>query len=192
MRNLFCHHSMNHAYVKGKEYKQKDSMVYFSKKSMDVERLKMGENSPETRDQRGEAEVATAAERAPQQSEQDVTAAVAERKRAVEHAARSRQEMKDPLLVRIESLLSDGLADEYATLSPDKKQAFKQEGEALAVWLHGALASGAAKPHEVLMRLEKWLLIIEGKNRHSPWLLQEAYVRARRALKDMMYTQIGH
>lgn len=159
---------------------------------MDVERLKMGEKGPETREQSGEAEAAVATERAPQQSEQDVAAAVAERKRAAEHAARSRQEMKDPLLVRIESLLSDGLADEYTTLSPDKKQAFKQEGEALAVWLHGALANGAAKPHEVLMRLEKWLLIIEGKDRSSPWLLQEAYVRARRALKDMMHTEKGH
>ncbi len=159
---------------------------------MDVERLEMGEKSPETPEQYGEVEAVAATERAPQQSEQDVEAALAERKRAVEHAARSRQEMKDPLLVRIESLLSDGLADEYATLSPDKKQAFKQEGEALAVWLHSALASGAAKPHEVLVRLEKWLLIIEGKNRHSPWLLQEAYVRTRRALKDMMYNQRGH
>lgn len=159
---------------------------------MDVERLKMGEKGPETPEQRGEAEAVAAAERAPQQSEQDVAAAVAERKKAVEHAARSRKEMKDPLLVRIESLLSDGLADEYATLSPDKKQAFKQEGEVLAVWLHGALASGAAKPHEVLTRLEKWLLIIEGKDRSSPWLLQEAYVRTRRALKDMMHTERGH
>lgn len=159
---------------------------------MDVERLKIGENGHETRGEGGEAEMVATVERAPQQSGQDVGVAVAERKRAVEHAARSRQDMKDPLLVRIESLLSDGLADEYATLSSDKKQAFKKEGEDLAVWLHGALVSGAAKPHEVLMRLERWLLIIEGRDRSSPWLRQEAYIRARRALKDMMHVKIGH
>ncbi|MEK9156790.1 MAG: hypothetical protein AAB448_01485 [Patescibacteria group bacterium] len=159
---------------------------------MDVERLKVGEKGPETYESDNGAETATVAGVDRQQSEQDVAAAVAERKSAVEHAARSRREMKDPLLVRIESLLADGLADEYATLSPDKKQAFKQEGEALAVWLHSALANGTAKPHEVLMRLEGWLLIIEGKDRSSPWLLQEAYVRARRALEYMMYTEKGH
>lgn len=159
---------------------------------MDTERQEMAKKGPETRGVAPESQRPLEAERVAVQQEKDTASAVAERKKAAESAARATREMKDPLLVRVESLLSEGLADEYATLSPGKKQAFKQEGEMLAVWLHHALAKGDVKPHEVLARLEKWLLIIEGKDRSSPWLIQEAYVRARRAMREMKYEHIGH
>jgi len=159
---------------------------------MDVERFKIGENSPETRNQGSRVEADAVAERASQQPEQDTADAVAERRRILERAAPATRELKSPLLVRMESLLSEGLASEYVALSKDKKEPFRKEGEVLALWLESVIASGSVKPHEVLSRLERWLLIIEGKDRHAPWLVQEAYVRARRVLKEMMHTQIGH
>lgn len=113
-------------------------------------------------------------------------------RKAALNAARASREMKDPILVRIESVLSDGLAGEYAKLSAEKKAAFKAEGEELSVWLHEAAVSGKIKPHKVLAHIERWLLIIEAKDRSSPWLLQEAYVRARRIVKDLMYSTMGH
>lgn len=119
-------------------------------------------------------------------------AELAARRQEIERAARATKEMKDPLLVRIEAILSEGLSDEYAALSPEKKKAFKEEGEKLSQWLHGALATGKVTAHEVLAHLETWLLVIEGKDRSSPWLLQEAYIRARRIMKDLAHQEIGH
>lgn len=159
---------------------------------MVIEQEKRAERAPEIRDiaqgneQRVEIEGNAVAQ------EGNVEAAVAERRRAAENAARTHGEMKDQLLVRVESLLSEGLADEYAALSKDQKDAFRKEGETLALWLHGALSSGSVKPHKVLDRLERWLLIIEGKDRHAPWLIQEAYIRARRVLQEEMYNEKGH
>lgn len=159
---------------------------------MEVERSAGGEKSPEIRDQSGGAEAVAVTERTPQQPEQDVAVLVAQRRNAVEHAARPPQEMKSPMLRRIETVLSEGLAREYAALSENKREPFRNEGEQLAVWLEGALASGKVKPHEVLARMEHWLLILEGKDRYEHWLLQEAYNRTRRVMKEMMYSEIGH
>lgn len=159
---------------------------------MDVERLEMGEKSPETRGVAPESQQPLKAESATIQQEENIASAVAERRRAVENAARTTREMKDPLLVRVESLLSEGLADEYAALSGEKKKSFREEGEVLATWLKSAIARGAVKPHQVLARIEHWLLIIEEKDRHAPWLLQDAYIRARRVLNEEMYNEKGH
>lgn len=158
---------------------------------MDVERREGGLKTPEMTGAAVEIEP-TAPREAVVERDPAQEAALAERRQEAERAARATREMKDPLLVRIESLLSEGLSDEYATLSPEKKKAFKEEGERLSVWLHDALASGKITAHEVLTRLETWLLVIEGKDRSSPWLLQEAYIRARRVMKDFMHKEMGH
>lgn len=159
---------------------------------MEVERLNMGENTPEIHEQGGVARAVAAAEQAPLQSEQDVAAELAHRRSAVERAARSPREMKSPRLQRIEAALSKGLAEEYAALPENKKESFRQEGERLALWLEGALAGGTLKHHEVLTRMEHWLLTLEGRNCSEHWLLQEAFVRTRSMLREIVSSEFGH
>jgi hypothetical protein len=167
-------------------------MVYFEKKSMDVERREGAMRASEMGGAgTGSAPLPERAQKAPREAV-DTAVGIDARRKAALNAARASREMKDPLLVRIEAALSDGLATEYAKLSVEKKAAFKAEGEKLSAWLHEAAASGRIKPHEVLAHLERWLLIIEAKDRSSPWLLQEAYVRARRMVKELMYNSMGH
>lgn len=158
---------------------------------MDVERREGGIKTPEKMSTSVEIEP-TVSQEAAVERDPAQEAALAQRRQEAERAARATREMKDPLLVRIEAILSEGLSDEYATLSPEKKKAFKEEGERLSTWLHSALATGTVTAHEVLTRLEAWLLVIEGKDRASPWLLQEAYIRARRVMKDLMHQEMGH
>lgn len=159
---------------------------------MDVERREGGLKTPEMGGTSVETEPAAPKEATVERGTSQDTVALAARLQEAERAARATKEMKDPLLVRIEAILSEGLSDEYATLSPEKKRVFREEGEELSVWLHGAIATGKVKAHEVLKRIEHWLLVIEAKDRSSPWLLQEAYIRARRILKDLMYQEMGH
>lgn len=167
-------------------------MVYFEKKSMDVERKEGGLRASEMEGEMPKyaAPVQERGAVAPPEASSD--ASIEARRQAAARAARPAREMKDQLLTRIEATLSEGLADEYATLSPKQKQEFKQSGERLAQWLHEEVANGKISPHHVLSRLEDWLLIIEAKDRSSPWLLQEAYVRARRIMKDFVYPTRGH
>jgi hypothetical protein len=97
----------------------------------------------------------------------------------------------DSLFARIEHLLSAGLGAEFATLSSDEQKVFKKEGEDLARWLRDACRSGAVSPYHVLMRIEKWLCIIEdGRSPH--WLMREAHNRARMVLKAMRDSERGH
>lgn len=112
--------------------------------------------------------------------------------REAERLARSGRVEKDPLLVRIETALSENLSDEYAQLPQVTREVFRKEGEQLAHWLHIAFLRGTLHPHEVLTHIEKWLLIIEGKDRVAPWLLQEAYIRTRRFLRMARDDQRGH
>ncbi len=126
------------------------------------------------------------------QENEGMDSKIRERMQAAERAAQTTGAMKSADLVRIEEMLSHGLADEYATLSPEKKRLFRQEGEALALWLDEVFRTRSARSHEVLARIERWLLIIENKDRASPWLLQEAYVKARGLLMQMMYTEKGN
>jgi hypothetical protein len=167
-------------------------MVYFKKKSMEAERRERMEGGGENPEIRVQTKTLDRQERTLPSAEENVDAQVAERLKAAEKAARATREMEDHLLVRIEELLSHGLADEYAALTQEKKQEFKREGEQLARWLRTACAQGSVKSHEVLTRLETWLLIIEGKDRASPWLLQEAFTRARRLMREIVSSKKGH
>lgn len=167
-------------------------MVYFEKKSMEVEHPKKMMESGKNPEMRMQEKALDRQERTLPSAEENVDAQVAERLKAAEKAARATREMEDHLLVRIEELLSHGLADEYAALSHEKKQEFKRAGEQLARWLRTACAQGTVRPHGVLTRLENWLLIIEEKDRASPWLLQEAYTRARRIMKEVLSSEKGH
>lgn len=159
---------------------------------MTPEARENGEKARESLDIREQPPRVQAREQTLESSGEDVALKVEQQRKAAEHAARASGEMKDALLVRVESLLSEGLAGEYAKLSSEKKPIFKEEGEELALWLHGAITQGTVKPHKVLERIEKWLLIIEERKRFEPWLVQEAYIRARRALRSIQVEEVGH
>jgi hypothetical protein len=51
---------------------------------------------------------------------------------------------KDPQLVEIESILSDGLDQAYISLTLDKRQQFRTEGEILARTIQSMIQSGKA------------------------------------------------
>lgn len=157
---------------------------------MDTERRERREGSEILREQ-PRAEAQQEQEPVSHASNEHIDAQVAAQRKEAERLARAAREMKDPLLTRIENVLSEGLADEYATLGQKEKQLFKTEGEALAGWLRHAAIQGKVRPHEVLKRMEKWLLIIERKSHAPYWLLQEAYIRARRVLRTMMHEEQG-
>jgi hypothetical protein len=166
-------------------------MIYFEKKSMDIDR-ELGEQTgfelpPLQASESVPLEKALSTPDAAREQH-----AIALQKAEAIRVSRSGKDMPDPLLVRIDTLLSEGLRDEYTALSQDEKQAFKKEGDALAAWLHDAVGSGRVKSHDVLTRIERWLLIIEGRNRAAPWLLQEAFIRARRVLNEFMSNDVGH
>lgn len=158
---------------------------------MDVERREGAPRSPETGAQ--SAGVASSPERAPDapREAEDDAAALESRRQAAAQAARASREMKDPALKRIELMLSAGLGDEYAKLGKEK-DAFRKEGEELAQWLYQAAARGSLSSHEVLKRMEHWLLIIEARDRASDWLLQEAFTRSRRILRELRSHEMGH
>lgn len=119
--------------------------------------------------------------------------AQAERLRAdAARVAHSVREMKDPIVAKIEEILSHGLGAEYALLNQAQKDAFRQEGEELALWLRDAVTQGKVQPHKLLQRMEHWLLMIEAKDRFEPWLLKEAYKRVRQVLRGVMYEERGH
>ncbi len=152
---------------------------------MDLHIQEMAPKAPERPRDIGEVAVDVAQETR-QVLRQDTEAMVRARTQEAERAARATQEMKDPVLQKVEFLLSDGLADEFVALNSTQKAAFKEEGEKLAVWLHDALTQDRVRPHLVLSHIEKWLLIIQARDRAEYWLRQEAYIRARRAMREMM------
>jgi len=85
---------------------------------------------------------------------------------------------KDATMVKVETVLEEGLHDVYAKLDPARKQKFKTEGETVAAKLSEMVRKATFKAREALMLITKWLMIIPGLNRF--YLEQEAKLKADR------------
>lgn len=71
---------------------------------------------------------------------------------------------KSERLIEIEKIMSDGLADLYAALTPEAKATVKLEGEKAANRIEKLIESGKAAGKKVLDVLRTWLHKIPGVN----------------------------
>lgn len=91
---------------------------------------------------------------------------------------------KDPLAVKIEKIMEDGLGDAYNRLSPIAKQEFKIKGEITAEKIRDLMRATHVKAKKVLRLILEWLKLLPGVNKF--FLEQEAKIKADRivALKN--------
>ncbi|MFA6130653.1 MAG: hypothetical protein WC730_00085 [Patescibacteria group bacterium] len=82
---------------------------------------------------------------------------------------------KDRLTKEIEEILSNDLTDIYLTLSEDRKVAFREKGEEVAVAIHDMMKTGKLKVQKVLELILEWLRLIPGINKF--FLEQEAKIK---------------
>ena len=85
---------------------------------------------------------------------------------------------KNPQLVEIESILSDGLDQAYMSLTAAKRQEFRAEGEILAHTIQSMLQQGKVNMKKIRNLIMKWLRVIPGVNRY--FLEQEAKIKTDR------------
>lgn len=85
------------------------------------------------------------------------------------------QPTKDPVMVRIENIMEEGLNDSYQRLSPVAKQEFKLKGEQTASQIRELLKSTHIKIKKILRLLLNWLRMLPGINYF--FLEQEAKIK---------------
>lgn len=88
---------------------------------------------------------------------------------------------KDKILVSIEHILSDNLADAYLALPPEKRSAFKKRGEEIALKVKVMVDQGNIHIRKVLGWIRDWLRMIPGVN--AFFLEQEAKIKADKLLE---------
>lgn len=87
---------------------------------------------------------------------------------------------RDPVTVRIEKILEDGVGDAYNRLSPIAKQEFKLKGEQTANKIRDLLKSTHVKVKKVFQLILEWLKLLPGINRF--FLEQEAKIKTDRII----------
>lgn len=90
------------------------------------------------------------------------------------------QLQKTQLQQDIEDILADDLKDLYATLSPQQKLKFKQEGERTAAKIEVLLKNVTVKISEVLHLIRAWLGLLPGVNKY--FLEKEVKIKTERIL----------
>lgn len=88
---------------------------------------------------------------------------------------------KSETLQQIETILSEDLADIYASLPPDVKPRFKQEGEVVAKEIEGMMFKVKIKSKKVFKLIFHWLKIIPSVNKY--FLRQEAKLKTDELMK---------
>jgi len=83
--------------------------------------------------------------------------------------------VQDETVIKIEKILEQGLAEQYAKLTPIGKQEFKIKGEATAVKIKDLLQSTHVKVKKILLLIIEWLKILPGINKF--FLEQEAKIK---------------
>ncbi|OGH87652.1 MAG: hypothetical protein A3J93_03990 [Candidatus Magasanikbacteria bacterium RIFOXYC2_FULL_42_28] len=83
---------------------------------------------------------------------------------------------KDPIAIKIEKIMEDGLGDAYNRLSPIAKQEFKIKGEITAEKIRDLLRATHVKAKKVLRLILEWLKLLPGINKF--FLEQEAKIKA--------------
>lgn len=87
---------------------------------------------------------------------------------------------KDPDLVVIENILSEGLADLYRAMPPEIREKFKIEGEVVAGKIKQMIASAKVQAKKILALIRDWLRIIPSVNRF--FLEQESKIKTDKIL----------
>ena len=82
---------------------------------------------------------------------------------------------------KVESILSDGLADLYTQLPENRREEFKQKGEATASQIVILMQSAKVKVGKVVELIKGWLSMIPGVNKF--FLEQESKIKADRLLE---------
>jgi len=88
---------------------------------------------------------------------------------------------KTPLHQNIEAVLEEGLGDLYFSLSPEKQQVFKAQGEQTAKKIIVLMETAKITFRKVFNLIKKWLKIIPGLNRF--FVEQEAKIKADRIIE---------
>ena len=80
----------------------------------------------------------------------------------------------------IETILSEGLEEEFRSLDPSSRQRFRQEGERIASAIQTLLAGSKKAAKRIYALILQWLGMIPGINRY--FLQQEAKIKTDRIL----------
>ncbi len=148
--------------------------------------------SEQTRPMATEFGVAPTPENAEQKSEQEPTKR--EQSPVVETAAKMKELFsfkrkphkpiipvtRDPVSIKVEKILEEGLGDAYSRLSPIAQQEFKLRGEDTAQKIALLLKSTHVKVKKIFKLILEWLRMLPGINRF--FLEQEAKIKADRIL----------
>jgi len=89
--------------------------------------------------------------------------------------------VKDPELVEIETILSEGLENLYKELPDNRRAEFKQKGEETASAIRALLSSAKVKVTKIVALIVKWLKMIPGVNKF--FLEQESKIKADKLLE---------
>jgi len=89
--------------------------------------------------------------------------------------------IKDPELVEIETILSEGLENLYKELPDNRKAEFRQKGEETAGAIRVLLGSAKVKVTKIVALIVKWLKMIPGVNKF--FLEQESKIKADKLLE---------
>lgn len=81
----------------------------------------------------------------------------------------------DPIQKEVETVLTENIAEIYKQLPQDRKTAFKQKGEEIAMQISAMIKGGLMQIKKILKMIREWLLIIPGVNKF--FLEQEAKIK---------------
>lgn len=90
-------------------------------------------------------------------------------------AARPAAPTTDPIQKEVETVLTENIAEIYKQLPQDRKAAFKQKGEEVAMQISAMIKGGLMQIKKILKMIREWLLIIPGVNKF--FLEQEAKIK---------------
>lgn len=88
---------------------------------------------------------------------------------------------KDPQLVQVESVLSEGLEDLYKGLPPNMKPQFKAKGEEVATQINVWMQEAKLAAKKVLHLIREWLGMVPQMNKH--YLEQESKIKTDRIMQ---------
>jgi len=99
--------------------------------------------------------------------------------------------VKDPEIVRIESILSEHLDELYLLMTPEQQMAFRVKGEETASKIDKLLKDVKVKVKEILNLIKDWLKLLPGINKF--FLEQEAKIKTDRLLnmREQKFSSYG-
>jgi hypothetical protein len=88
--------------------------------------------------------------------------------------------LKDPQLMKIENILSEGLDNLYRTMQPEEQKRFKEKGEETASKIQQLIKAVKIQTRKILELIKAWLRLIPRVNKF--FLEQEAKIKTDKIL----------